>query len=829
MITKIDIQNFGLFSDYNWDSEVGSDPVRDIFKKVNIIYGRNYSGKTTLSRIFRCVENGELHKDYNDAKFTILTDGTTKIDHSNLGYSKTIRVYNSDFVKDNLSWLHDNRGEILPFTLLGGDNTVIESKIKDIDIKLGLFDPVAQKYEDSGTYKEGSLYFEEHKKKQESTQINSKLRELTSSLDQKIINKAREIKGDSSLLSQAENAGYNKNSLQRDINNIIKESSNIALTNDEITKLQAIIKEEKKDPISQMPHVDFNIIDYISQVKKLVSKKITLSKVLKELVENDLLQAWVDEGRSIHKDKDTCGFCGSLITPERRKELDEHFSKESDELKKEIQKLSDKLKAEYLKIERYWESNNIKIEHFYSVYNVRFIDTNNKWKESLGFIREQLNILLEKLDERFINPFKPLLEIDFSEIENNSIDFKLIIDELNILIKDNEDKSVSIEQDRIKARKSLRYHTIHKFLNDIDYTSLVREITNKNTETETAKVNHDELIKKINELEREKEDLKKELRDEGRAAEKINKHLTDFFGVDGLKLEPSEQQIDNEVITHFVVKRGDQEAKNLSEGECSLVAFCYFMARIEDEIKAPDANDKLIIYIDDPISSLDSNHIFFVFGLINSIIVFADKIDNVRFNQLFISTHNLEFLKYLHRLAPFKGTYEKDSNTNMMHLLIEKRKKNTYEKSLIRLMPKHLRINTTEYIYLFKQIYDIAKPYSNIDDKIKDYEDNYTLLYNIGNNMRKFMESYLSFRYAGENDPLYLLNDFFSEIDGIQLNRASNEYSHLSWLEKGNSLLDIPEAERLAILILKGLRSNDETHYNALCKKIDVDPNIILS
>lgn len=829
MIKKIDIQNFGLFSDYNWDSEVGSDSAKDTFKKVNIIYGRNYSGKTTLSRIFRCIESGERHEDYADSNFTISTDDGTTINQSNLSYSKKIRVYNTDFVKANLSWLHDNKGEILPFTLLGGDNTVIESKIKDIDIKLGLFDPVTQKYEDSGAYKEGSLYFEENKKKQESTHINNKLRELTGSLDQKIINKARDIKGNSSLLSQAENASYNKNSLQRDINDIIKESSNIALTNDEITKLQAIIKEEKKGTISQVLHVTFKLIDYISPTKELVSRKITLSQVLTELVENDLLQAWVDEGRSIHKDKDTCGFCGSLITQERRKELDEHFSKESDELKKEIQKLSDKLKAEYLKIEKYWESNNIKVEHFYSVYNVQFIDTNNKWKESLELIKKQLNILLEKLNERFTNPFKPLLKIDFSEIENDFIDINSIIDELNLLIKDNEAKSTSIENDKIKARESLRYHIVNIFLNDIGYTSLITEIDNKKTEAETSKTSYDGIIKEIKRKEKEKENLKKELRDEGRAAEKINKHLSDFLGVHGLKLEPSEQQIDDEVITRFVVKRGNKEAKNLSEGECSLVAFCYFMARIEDDIQAPDAKDKLIIYIDDPISSLDSNHIFFIFGLINSIIVVADKPENVRFNQLFISTHNLEFLKYLHRLAPFSGMYKKDSNDNMIHLLIEKRKKGNDERSLLRLMPKHLRINTTEYIYLFKQIYDIAKPYDDIDDKIRQYENNYTLLYNIGNNMRKFMESYLSFRYAGENDPLYLLNDFFSEIDGIQLSRASNEYSHLSWLEKGNSLLDIPEAERLAILILKGLQSNDETHYNALCKKIDVDPNIILS
>ena len=57
--------------------------------------------------------------------------------------------------------------------------------------------------------------------------------------------------------------------------------------------------------------------------------------------------------------------------------------------------------------------------------------------------------------------------------------------------------------------------------------------------------------------------------------------------------------------------------------------------------------------------------------------------------------------------------------------------------------------------------------------------------------------------------------------------RDSPEYSHLSWLEKGSSLLDIPEAERLAILILKGLKNNDITHYNSLCKKIDADPNIV--
>lgn len=48
MINRLDIEKIGLFCDYRWNQHIGNQP-DDIFKRVNIIYGRNYSGKTTLS------------------------------------------------------------------------------------------------------------------------------------------------------------------------------------------------------------------------------------------------------------------------------------------------------------------------------------------------------------------------------------------------------------------------------------------------------------------------------------------------------------------------------------------------------------------------------------------------------------------------------------------------------------------------------------------------------------------------------------------------------------------------------------------------------------
>lgn len=134
MIKDIDIEKFGLFNSYLWNHNIdGCEP----FKKLNIIYGRNYSGKTTLSRIFRCIEKGELHKHYTDGKFTIRCVNDNTITHNNLQYTKQIRVYNEDFVKENLSWLHKEDGSIEPFAILGSKNIELESKIKNIEDLLG--------------------------------------------------------------------------------------------------------------------------------------------------------------------------------------------------------------------------------------------------------------------------------------------------------------------------------------------------------------------------------------------------------------------------------------------------------------------------------------------------------------------------------------------------------------------------------------------------------------------------------------------------------------------------------------------------------------------
>lgn len=82
MITKINkIKDFGIFKDFKWNSDI------DAFKKDNLIFGWNYSGKTTLSMLFQNLEFKSKDKYFPGSEFEINIDnaGTSQnINQNNL-------------------------------------------------------------------------------------------------------------------------------------------------------------------------------------------------------------------------------------------------------------------------------------------------------------------------------------------------------------------------------------------------------------------------------------------------------------------------------------------------------------------------------------------------------------------------------------------------------------------------------------------------------------------------------------------------------------------------------------------------------------------------
>ena len=828
MFTKIDIKKFGLYKDFRWLANL------PVMSRVNIIYGRNYSGKTTLSRMFDGVAMKQLHKNYADGEFCLYTDDGTvgTITQANMkDCPYAVRVYNSDYVKRNLGWLNDEEGgEILPFALIGSDNVEAEKAIKEIDEKLG-----------SVEEKKGLLYAEDAATKEYQAK-KTKYEETVSWLDNQLKSKANgDIKKKNTFVRQG--TTYNVNNIQRDIDEMLNSeviedpSANpdkpvfhkysldgtFVLSDEEKERFKKTVNETEKGSITPLPEGEPHLKEYEEKVKELVTRKITLAQTLQELVDNDLLQAWVDKGRELNKDRETCAFCGSPITKERWKALDAHFSKESEELKQSLLEQKQKLESARKALDDYLMKMGFTKEN---VYAANIGDYEEVMKEWTGYVEEYkkaVDRLMGLIDDRLGNIFKPL---DLSGLtpEETKLELVPILNKFNALIGKNNEYGLKLNEEKQAARDKLRLDYVYQFCTDIHYTETLERMEHEEAEMKDKSAAMLLIAAEIGAKKKERKQKELDKKDEGKAAKKISTLLVNHFGNGSLSLEPEtvEDEVDEETgevkpRTRFVVKRGKDYAKNLSEGEKSLISFCYFIAQMDDGLKGPDA-DKLVIFIDDPISSLDSGHIFFMYSLIDTVIAEPKK-----YGQLFISTHNLEFLKFLKRIK-LPGEYGKKE---LSHYVVEKLRKGDDDyKCEIKDMPKYLKEYVTEYNFLFKQIYEMVRPARG--DRQALINNTYTQYYNIGNDMRKFLECYLFYRYPDTDSPFDHLDQLFEDYLPSEVNRVVNEYSHLVWAERGLRVVDVPEMETAARLILKALKEKDKVHFDTLCKSVSVDENLDL-
>jgi len=798
MIKQIDIQNFGSFRDFVWNTSLRDDGNNVVkFKKLNILYGRNYSGKTTLSRIVRSLETGELPVKYKSPSFAVTTN-VGIIDNSEIpDTDHHIRVYNKDFVDNHLGFLRDEEGDITPFAIIGSENNLIEKEISNNEGKLGSVD------DKSGLRYEHSLKHADFVEKQTSKN------KAETKLAEKLTNKANLPPSGIKHNTIYKDPNYNTRKIKTDIETIRNKSLE-PLNIEELETKKSLLEETHLPDIKTTVQFSSNLLSLYETAEKLCSKKITPTKPVQELLNDAILQKWVKDGISHHKDKrDNCGFCGQALPANLWNTLDEHFSKESSELENSLNSHIDSIKIELDYLENVLTINE---KQLYKTFHSAFQQQKINLEKELKIYQASLNNIVLALERRSSDIFKP---ITIKPLENNTDKIFSDISLINTLIENNNKKTESLEEDQNIARVDLRLSEICQFMQDINLSGEEENITQQETHANSLKAEVEALHTEIRSIERKIEELKVKLKDERKGAEKVNEYLNHFFGHKGLHLEAIEDEESSRF--KFQVLRGETPAYNLSEGECSLVAFCYFMAKLED---TESKNKKLIIYIDDPISSLDGNHIFFIYSLIESLIARPKtdssgnviKDDNDRpifeYEQLFISTHNLEFLKYLKKLSRPRKDHEQ-------FLIIGKD-----DSSVLELMPNYLRNYITEFNYLFGEVYTC----SNALNAAK----NYHCFYNFGNNLRKFLEAFLFFKYpfstSDRSDYDQRIQHFFQD-DGSSaplIQRLTNEYSHLGEVfDRGAQPIDCDEISKVARFVLKKIKDNDTDQYTHLLQSIN--------
>ncbi len=743
MITKINkIKEFGVLKNFNGNA-------LPEFKTFNLIYGWNYSGKTTLSRVFRCLEKGKLHDDYLTATFE-LEDATAKYDIT-FAIKTNIRVFNSDFVKENLKWDADN---IEPIFLLGAENIELQTELK-------------QKETDLKTA-ETDLAEAKRLRSEKQSQINGA-----------VTNKARDI---GILLSLRP---FDSRHFLPIVEKVKSAVATYTLSQTDFDKYKAqAISNEQKPSIGEITISIADLAKLKSGVETILQRQAASTNKIQRLLDSKPISDWVETGKTLHEGKTDCEFCGNPLPADLLSILNEHFSKDYDLLKTDIES-----ELRLLSESKIILATSLPTETaFYTDLITDFKITKPLLETEVTNFNNSIASLIKDLESKKDKPFDRL---EITVFTDNKATLETALSNFNTVIKINDQRTAGFTTEKNAAIEKLKEHFAAQFETTETYSAIQTQLTNEQTAID-AKVVTIEAQKQAITL------IKSQLDETVKGAVVVNDYLKIFFGKDDVQITPTADK-------KFQLFRGTDVAKNLSEGEKTAISFAYFTAKLEEQ------NNKIadtIIYIDDPISSLDSNHLFNIYSFIkNTFYEFKldpttnKKVQQPKCKQLFISTHNFDF----HNLVFdwFKGL-KKD---NQAYWIIDRHKNSHKDESILKQNSNLLTSFNSEYAYLFSLLHNFQT----------NPTDTYDFLYHLPNVARRFVETFLNFKYLERNKIDESIDKLITNpVECERARKFMHYYSHNLTTEKFMKFADLAECQAVVDIIINSVNTLDPIHFTSL-------------
>ena len=631
MIKKIKKLNFRIFKDFDGRALE--------FKKDNLIFGWNYSGKTTLSDFFQILEGKENPID-NELNFAIeLEKGTeiADINESNLN----IKVFNKKFVERELGVFDEvNAMEIA----LGEDKGDVE-KLKSISDKMEQEGVSLKKIAD---------------KIIDNERINS---EIIRSVEKIKSDKARSIK------DRCREANFNKNTLQTYI-----DRDSETLSEDNLKVEYAKINQQMLRDIAEFDASNISISeDKMQKIFAILERKITLQETITEIDGKSDRKEWVRRGMELHQNIKDCLFCGNDISPERLEKLSKSFSGEYTEVKNEVDQhltyvgdLIQRIKSFTFPTKNDFLSAN---QDGFSSINIG--EMKGKYQQSIEVIKARL---LEK--EKNIT-----LKIDCSELHPEYI---FSIPTLTKLVEKNKRENNEIDKIKQDALDKVKKHYGKEAYKEIEKEKK-REVDNSTLNNQKK-----EKEKEMFALKKKEDEIRKKTSEMANCVSELNKLIESFLGRGEITLGDLDEN-----TKRMWLKRGTINATNLSEGEKTIIAFAYFYLSLKSNI---NTIDNTIVFIDDPISSFDEDHLSYMAAFIKNDLVNKCK-------QLFISTHNFIFFDHLRASIVYPSGQSRIGNQFFVENYSDEEGDRCAK--LIE-MPSMIRDYKSDYLYLFSQIKEFS-------------------------------------------------------------------------------------------------------------------------
>ena len=355
---------------------------------------------------------------------------------------------------------------------------------------------------------------------------------------------------------------------------------------------------------------------------------------------------WVRDGHTHYSAAAAgkCPYCQQKLPAHFEDDIAACFDAQYQQDIRDLQQFGDAYERETLEIVRVLKAN---MDDVMASVDIR------PYQDKIALLESSFEINRRRIAEKIKEPTKA---VSLEDTDSLLLEIGTMIDELNKLIKANNDVVSEKRSSKSKCKTEIMQHLA--FLLAADVNSYHDEVARLKKEVDDITTRGQQLRKDISALSAEISELNKRNANTAAAIESINKILKDS-GFQGFSLRAKE---DNENV-YEVIREDGSVAENLSEGERNFIAFLYFYHQVRGSMNGEELKEKIVV-IDDPVSSMDSTALFLVSAIVREMInvcrnnteYLNPKVPGDYIKQLFILTHNV----YFHREITYKqvGYYD---------------------------------------------------------------------------------------------------------------------------------------------------------------------------
>jgi wobble nucleotide-excising tRNase len=774
------IKNCGIFEAFRWDTSLPE------LARVNVIFGRNGTGKTCLAGALDGLRNAQDNDGFERVS-VVLTEsatGTRSTGFNDDSIFDRIHVFSEHYVARSHRFT-PAAAEMEAVLTLGERPVDAENRLEELR----------------------ELVKSKTEKRDQATKAERDARQAIETtygqVSQKVVDAASHAGGRWHSRSNF-SAGVVRKAFEN------PQSTWAELTEDALREKIGLINSDESEALSAAELVVGVPADFGDRLATALSATPS-TVILDTLAAHPEATSWVNNGRHLHGSTDTCIFCGSGLTNERKSLIDQHFSDEVEKLQATLQGIIRELERIAASIEQALAAIPSK--------GLFFEDLRPRYEAAAESLRAELTALKEWVS-REKRRAEAKAENVLSAVDA-TVEAPPTVEGAEILDLRNEHNARAESHDSLvkAAAEAVERHYLKQAEAAIKESADLAAA--KAAEREAHDSELEEYSGKITTLENVDGDPMP-------SAKVLTEEVARLLGRSELRFEP--------VGDRYRVLRFGEPAVGLSAGERTAITLVHFL---ECVAKSDVSNGKPIVVIDDPVSSLDSDIFMGVSTYIWTEAVVKDHIE-----QLILLTHNFELFrqwdiqveslhaggKKLIELYPAQF-YEIKSR----HATVAGQTKRC--PMITRWPPSEAarkKVRST-YHHAFISVAEALKNLAE-DDSLENRLDAQLLFPNV---VRRMLETFLAFKrpdWVGNfngamRNSAELLADagYRGDPDALRLRLTRYAHAHSHDDDPSTDTMISPDEVATAIsAVFEFMNQIDPEHFKGLCRTVGIDPGELL-